>query len=519
MEIVTKQFERIQMGRMVTNQYMIDEDYNVPDSKRDIKRIVMSEGELKIEEVKPVENYLHVSGTLHFRVLYETDSMEPGFSCMEGRIPFHEMLYLEDGTEGEFEIEKNSVELKISMIHSRKIRVKMLVELGVQGSKKIYEEIPVDVAGENKIYKKQEELELLKLCTSKRDTYRIKEEITLPGAKESIGVILWSDVINCRLDTKLLADELQFSGELQLFCFYESPEGKIDWIEQGVPYTGKIECRGCDESMFHHIRANLENIHIEIRPDEDGETRIIGLEGTLQLTMVVYKEEKADVLLDLYSLNKTCIMETSDMKYEQLILQNHSKCKIMEPLTIPELQNNVLQICYSKGKILVETMEETEDGIVVSGIIYVSFLYIKSNDEAPFEVWNGMIPFSHLVECSCEKADMVYDITANLEQIHVTLQGGNEVEIKAILSFQGFFRRQNEIKRIHKIQIEPIPVEELEKRPSIVGYIAKENEDLWELAKIYNTSEETIREINELGERATKNGERLLIFKENMGIL
>jgi hypothetical protein len=61
--------------------------------------------------------------------------------------------------------------------------------------------------------------------------------------------------------------------------------------------------------------------------------------------------------------------------------------------------------------------------------------------------------------------------------------------------------------------------EEIEKRPSIIGYIAKENEDLWELAKIYKTSVKMIRESNELGDRPTKKGERLLIFKENMGIL
>ena len=67
-----------------------------------------------------------------------------------------------------------------------------------------------------------------------------------------------------------------------------------------------------------------------------------------------------------------------------------------------------------------------------------------------------------------------------------------------------------------KVQAE---LEEIEKRPSIVGYVAKEGEDLWNLAKRYRTSVEAIRDVNELGDRPVKAGDRLLIFKENVSIL
>ena len=142
-------------------------------------------------------------------------------------------------------------------------------------------------------------MDMLKLHTSKKDTYRIKEEITLPGTKESIGVMLWTDIGSRRLDTKLAVDELQIMGELLVFCFYESPDGKMDWMEQVVPYQGRVECYGIDETMFHHVQANLEDVHADVRVDEDGEMRVIGIEGTLQLFIAVYEEEKMEVLEDL----------------------------------------------------------------------------------------------------------------------------------------------------------------------------------------------------------------------------
>ena len=53
----------------------------------------------------------------------------------------------------------------------------------------------------------------------------------------------------------------------------------------------------------------------------------------------------------------------------------------------------------------------------------------------------------------------------------------------------------------------------------VVGGSAKEGDDLWSLAKRYSTSVDAIREVNDLGEGMPKEGDRILIFKENMSIL
>ena len=93
MEIITKQYEMNQKGRIVSDQFMKDEDYNVPDSKDDVRRIVMSEAKLHVEELKPSEKYVKVTGKIEFQMLYLTDSVEPTFASLEGKIPLEEMVY------------------------------------------------------------------------------------------------------------------------------------------------------------------------------------------------------------------------------------------------------------------------------------------------------------------------------------------------------------------------------------------------------------------------------------------
>lgn len=519
MELVKKQIRSNQTGKRIVDQFIVDDDYNVPDSKSDVKRIVAGEGTVKIEDIRPVENYVRISGKLYFQILYVTEGIEPMLSSMEGKLPFEEMVYAEEGMDGEFVVRDTRADFTTTMIHSRKLSVKAMIEMELSLERTMEEEVTVDVESDMPLYKKHRNLELLKLHTSKKDTYRIKEELTLPGTKETIGTILWTDIANRKLDTRLGTDEILLSGELLVFCFYESPDGKPDWIEQTLPYEGRVECYGADDGMYHHLNTALEDVNVDIRMDEDGEMRTIGIEATLDMRIAMYEEEQMELLEDLYSLEKRCRLKTREGMYEELVLQNHSKCKVAEQLSLPELKEDILQICHSSGRVQVDHTEVTEEGIQIDGVLHVGFLYVKSNDEVPFDTWQGMVPFSYLIESNGNGKDMLYDIASALEQLSVSLLGGDGVEIKAVLAFRSFLRRPVKAEVITEIQMEEIPMEEMEKRPGIIGYIVKENDELWTLAKRYSTTAEGIMEVNDMTEETIKPGDRILIFKENMSIL
>ena len=81
-------------GKTFTDQFYVDEDYNVPDTKADIREII--EGDAVMEEIdlKLVENYIRITGRLAFQVLYVADNSDNTLSSLEGKIPFEEMYYV-----------------------------------------------------------------------------------------------------------------------------------------------------------------------------------------------------------------------------------------------------------------------------------------------------------------------------------------------------------------------------------------------------------------------------------------
>ena len=194
MELIKKRIHYVREGKKIFDQFYVDEDYNVPEAKEDVRRIVDTGTELKIEEIRPVENYVRITGKLYFRILYLNVSSDPKPGVLEGKLPFEEMVYAENQEGEEFYVQNVRIEFTPSLIHSRKLSLRAMVELEVGREKLVDEETVTDAEGDVPLYKKMKKVQLLQLEVTKKDTYRIKEEITIPTEQRNISVP-WTGII------------------------------------------------------------------------------------------------------------------------------------------------------------------------------------------------------------------------------------------------------------------------------------------------------------------------------------
>ena len=271
--------------------------------------------------------------------------------------------------------------------------------------------------------------------------------------------------------------------------------------------------------MYHQIYPEIGDVVIDMRMDEDGEMRVLGVEATLEVRMILYEEENMQILDDAYSLEKRCDVQREEKKLECLLMQNHSKCKVAERLSVPEIKDDILQICHSSAKIRIENTTVLEQGLQVEGVLHVGFLYVKPDDGIPFDVWQGMVPFSCLLESNETSKDMSYDLFGTVEQLSIGLLGSDEIEVKAVLSICSFMKKPLIIENIENISYQSIDMKEQDVSPGIIGYIVKEEDKLWDLAKKYSTTVESIAKVNNLDKMELKCGQKILIYKENMSIL
>lgn len=112
------------------SQITLDDDFNVPDSKPDVIRLIQDKGEIKIEEINLTPGHIWLKGALKFQVLYRSDQEERKINSLMGELPFQESLSIDGINEYDTAKVRWQIEdLTMGIINSRKLSVKALVQL------------------------------------------------------------------------------------------------------------------------------------------------------------------------------------------------------------------------------------------------------------------------------------------------------------------------------------------------------------------------------------------------------
>ena len=143
----------------------------------------------------------------------------------------------------------------------------------------------------------------------------------------------------------------------------------------------------------------------------------------------------------------------------------------------------------SDARIQVEQMTVQDTGIQIEGVLHIRFMYVRPDDQIPFALWQGMMPFSWLLESNEVQADMTLDMMPSLEQLGISLLGNGEIEVKAVLAFRSFLRGKVTFRNIDSVEEKEIDYKVLEQRPGMLNISAKKAMNCGVLAKYYRRQE------------------------------
>ena len=73
MELIKKQIHMNQWKGNVATQITLDDDFIVPDTMDDMEQVMLDNGEIQAEQVKPMGDKVNVKGRLEFQVLYRRE--------------------------------------------------------------------------------------------------------------------------------------------------------------------------------------------------------------------------------------------------------------------------------------------------------------------------------------------------------------------------------------------------------------------------------------------------------------
>ena len=288
-ELIKKEIHMNRQRGTAVSQLTLDDDFIVPDALDDAVQILLSDGEVQIENSRIQGEKVLIRGKLVFRVLYRRES--GGLQAMGGEIPFEETVNVPELSERDYtQIVWNIEDLNITMIHSRKLSAKAVLTLTVRAESRVDAQAAADVETDDaglQVLKRS--VPAATLAVRRKDIYRVREEVSVSANKPNIETILWQEMRLRDVSVRPLDGKLHLDGELSVFLIY-SGEGEhtpVQWLEESIPFSGEVELSEAVEEMIPAVGVRILHAEAGKKPDSDGEMREVEVEAVLELVRQV----------------------------------------------------------------------------------------------------------------------------------------------------------------------------------------------------------------------------------------
>lgn len=485
----------------------IDEDVIIPEGKSGIDHKIKDMGEVCIEKIRAMEERVNVGGCLYFGILYQGDE---GCRSYYGKIPFDEVSAMSGVSSQDMVSGKATLhDLKISIISSHKICVRAVISIAI-AAESVYDKEAVCGIDMKNVQCRKKENSFLKMVSGKKETFRIRESVNIENSMPDIEEIMWQDMHIENMEVKSGDRVLNLCGNLVIFAIYKSDksDNSIYYTEK-IPFSGNIEMSDAGPEDIYDINVISMEKSLIARNDANGETRIMDGEVIMTIDIHGYREEHTSLLYDIYAPMWTMTPQREEIEYETFLVSNRVECRLEDTVSV-DVQGKIV---FTSGNAVVEEVLVDKGSVTVIGVITADVYSQNIDDGSPVNVVKKEIPFSKKIEIENVDDNSTVNVKAENIRMEARKTGQSEISISCIYDISIFARKTVRDDIITDVEYKELPKEYLRGIPGIAGYVVKDGDTLWDIAKKYCTTVEDIMEVNHLESEQIYPGMKILIVK------
>ena len=267
---------------------------------------------------------------------------------------------------------------------------------------------------------------------------------------------------------------------------YLTEDNRINKITSKIPVVGFIDIPNVSEDNLCNINYEIKNIII--KPNQ-AEEHSIYVEIEIEVIATVYEEKEINLIQDLYSpcskleFNRKQVNTMTDKR------QIKESKQIREKVNIENLNDkNVIDV-NATPTIIREKKEN--DKIAYEGELELQFLL--ADNEANVETRNLKIPFEHTIESIGNSENLSTDVELEIANQDFIVQDGGNVTSNVDLLIDTNMYRNAKLNIMDQIETTGAIEDE---DYSLIIYIVKEGDTLWNIAKKFGSTVEDIVRTN-----------------------
>ena len=330
----------------------------------------------------------------------------------------------------------------------------------------------------------------------------IREDIETGSGKGGILGIVHCDCNAEINDIKIIAGKAVVKGEAKVKALYlvkiDENTQDTEVMEAAIPISRIIDMDGLDDSYTCTADVRVMDCGLEVKSSEDTDNRMLGCDLTVDCRIIANKESNISVLTDLFSTEYDAEFTKSTIKIE------HSPQQVQKQLsyktTLECKEGSLEEIfdcrCDFNG---VSCRFNSEGSLVITGQLSSQAVGRLNGSGTPV-----FIEKSEAVELSCEAGfadeNCVIEPDVQVTDVSFNINGDSAVELRITVSLNGCTYRMMNLEVIESVLLDTEKPKEKNTEYALKMYYAEENEDIFAIAKKYNTRPKAIMEENELEE-------------------
>ena len=501
---VTKQAVTInEVVLETTLEQSLECDVVLADYYPDILRILKCEICPKIVQTSVNGDRLVIDGFVNVMAYYLSDNSQ--IRCCEHKITLNKSCDLRTAAENPVITVRPRVDYaNCRAVNQRRLDVRGAISLFVKVTAPREEQFMENAEGGGvQLRRRTFDATDLVGCVSRQ--FSIQEELELSPGKPPISSIIRCELCANTTDCKVITGKIVAKGELMIHTLYaaeEDPRPQV--MENTIPISQILDMPGVDEDCQCDVRFEPISWDMQPQPDIDGETRVIDGDITLCATAKAYRKNTVAAICDAYSTTHEIKPSLSPITMMQLSGVISEKSMVKATLDLDE-ELSVIVDLWSRLEII--SCKPGEGCVVVSARLSVSLFAMNAQNEPVYLERSSDI--SENISQQNVPESPVCELDASVISNAFTLSSRN-LEVRCDVKFMGCVYDMMKQQLLTDIEV----AGEKEKNgddSALTIYYADESEDIWDIAKRFNTSVQAVMEENGLEDERVRRRGMILI--------
>ena len=494
MELETTR-ENIIVNKLINQKketIIVEGDIIVPDVKPDVLSIINTTGTVCICKKETLDEKIKLEGNINLNIIYLADAQTDFIRSLNTILDFTKIIDI-NKCKSKMNLRNNihikNIECKI--LNGRKINIKVILEADVSIFSNEDINILKDINNNQNIQILNSNVSINNLIGTGCCRATAKDTIEVPNGDILEEILKTSININNK-ETKVSYNKVLIKADSNVKIMYLTDQQQIKVINSTIPIMGFIDISNISESDILSCEYEIKNIIIKINSNEKNS---IYVEIEFEINCDAMNTINLELIQDMYLPTKELqfsMKEISTISNKKQIKKIYS---IKNDILIPEISNGVL---YDVD--IIPNLSNTSNlngKIVYDGDLELNFIFAKEVDNGRLETINYKMPFTFEIENEEITSNKIINTNLNIvdSEFNIVTNSAGTINFRIELEFETDMYSNANINLIDKINVNENEIKDI---PSMIIYIVKKEDTMWNIAKKYRTTTEEIVNINNL---------------------